>query len=87
MSDEPEGHILAAIANLRVELMPRMDRLQHRMDSLDEHMTLGLGHSDRVERRAQAVVEDNRLIGEQMTALTKLLRRLDGRINGLEDRL
>jgi hypothetical protein len=71
---------------LRVDLMARMDRLQHRMDSLDEHLTLGFGHSDRVERRAQAVSEDNRLLGEQMVILTKLLRQLEGRINGLEER-
>jgi len=32
-------------AKLRTDLMARMDRLQHRMDSLDEHMTVGLGHS------------------------------------------
>jgi hypothetical protein len=72
--------------SLRVDLMARMDRLQHRMDSLDEHLTLGLGHSDRAERRAQAVSEDNRLLGEQMMTMTKLLRQLEGRINGLEQR-
>jgi hypothetical protein len=65
MSDDP---ILAALARLeagqtalRVDFMARMDRLQARVDSLDDHLTLVLGHSDRVERRAQAVSEDNRL--------------------------
>ena len=92
MSDEPD-RILAAIASLRVDItslhldvMARMDRLQHRMDSLDEHMTLSLRHVDRVERRTQAVSEDNRLLGEQMVTMTKLLRQLEGRINGLEER-
>jgi hypothetical protein len=39
-----------------------------------------------VERRAQAAAEDNRLLGEQMMTMTKLVRRLEGRINDLEDR-
>jgi predicted nuclease with TOPRIM domain len=99
MSDDPMAAVLAALADiraqmatrddvthLRTDLMERMNRLQHRMDSLDEHMTMGLGHSDRVEKRAQAVAEDNRLLGEQMMSLTKLLRQLEGRINGLEDK-
>ena len=91
MSDEQDP-ILAALARLeqgqnrlRTDLMARMDRLQHRMDSLDEHMTMGLGHSDRVERRVQSVSEDNRLLGEQMMSLTKIVRSLEGRINGLEE--
>jgi hypothetical protein len=41
VSDEPENRIIAAIASLRADLMARMDRLQSRMDSLDEHLTLG----------------------------------------------
>jgi len=92
MPDETD-RILAALerleagqTSLRTDLMGRMDRLQHRMDSLDDHLTMGLGHSDRVEKRAQAVSEDNRLIGEQLMSLTKLLRQMEGRINGLEDR-
>ena len=66
--------------------MARIDRLQHRMDNLDEHLTMGLGHSDRVEQRTKAVAEDNRLLGEQVMTLTKILRQLEARIRGLEDR-
>jgi len=97
MSDDP---ILSALVRLesglgrleteqtriRVDLMARIDRIQSRLDSLDEHLTLGLGHADRVERRAQSVAEDNRLLGEQIMTLTKLLRQLEGRINSLEER-
>jgi hypothetical protein len=72
------------LESLRTDLTARMDRLQTRMDSLDEHLTIGLGHSDRAEKRAQAVSEDNRLLGEQLMSLTKLLRQLEGRISGLE---
>ncbi len=90
MSDDPILAVLARLeagqTALRVDLMERMDRLQHRMDSLDEHLTMGLGHSDRVERKSDGVAEQNRLLAEQMTTMHRLLRRLEGRINGLEER-
>jgi hypothetical protein len=70
---------------IRVDLMERMDRLQHRMDNLDEHLTLGLGHSDTVEVRVQSAMEGNRLLGEQIRSLTKIVRMLEGRLNALEE--
>src|SRR3954468_14794233 len=33
------------VRTLGVDLMARMDRLQNRMDLLDEHLTMGLGHA------------------------------------------
>jgi len=93
MSDDQMAAVLAVLerleagqAKLRTDLMARMDRLQHRMDSLDEHMTVGLGHSDRVEQRSHGVAEDNRLLGEQLRSITKILRQLEGRIRLLEDK-
>ena len=78
--------VTAEIANLRADLMERMNRLQHRMDSFDEHLTMGLGHTDRVEQTTRSVAEDNRLAGEQIRTLTKLVRMLEGRVNQLEDK-
>lgn len=97
MSDDP---IMAALARLeagiarldagqttlRVDLMACMDRLQGRLDGIDQHLTLGLGHSDAVERKSDGVVEQNRILREQMTSLHKLLRTLEARINTLEER-
>lgn len=87
MSDDQIAAVLASLerlefgqAKLRTDLMARMDRLQHRMDSLDEHMTVGLGHSDRVEQRSHGIAEDNRLLGEQLRSMTKILRQLESRI-------
>ena len=80
------GGIEAEQTRLRVDLMARMDRLQTRLDGLDEHLTLGLGHSDRVDHRAQGIAEENRIIGEQLISMQKLLKRLEGRINDLEER-
>ncbi len=97
MSDDPilaalarleagQGRLEAEQTRLRVDLMDRMDRLQHRMQELDDHLTLGLGNADRVERKADGVVEQNRLLAEQMTTMHKIIRRLEGRINDLEER-
>jgi hypothetical protein len=94
MSDDP---VLAAIAALRTDflgelgttradIMGKIEGLQNRLDGLDDHLTMGLGNSDRVERKSDGVVEQNRLLAEQMSTMHKLLRRLVGRINDLEDR-
>ena len=102
MSDDT-GRILAAIEQLRAEmatrddltrmrtdLMARMDRLQSRMDNIDEHLTLGFGHTDQVDQRlraaTQAVLEDNRLLGERVTSLHKLIRMLEARVTQLEEK-
>jgi hypothetical protein len=77
---------LDELGRTRADLMDRMDRLQHRLDGLDERLTTGLGNSDRVERKADGVVEQNRLLAEQMTTMHKLLRKLEARIAALEER-
>ena len=77
---------LHELGNTRADVMDRMDRLQHRLDGLDEHLTMGLGNADRVERQADGVAEQNRILREQMTSMMKLLRMLEGRINNLEER-
>jgi hypothetical protein len=81
------GRLDEGQTKLRVDLMERMDRLQHRLDSLNEHLTMGLGHSDRVEQKSDGVAEQNRLLAEQMKTMHTLLRRLEGRVNNIEDRL
>jgi hypothetical protein len=79
-----QGRLETEQTRLRVELMERMDRLQSRLDVMDEHLTMGLGFTDRVDRRSAAQSEDNRLLGELLMSLTRLVRRLEGRVNGLE---
>ena len=68
-----------SVTVMRGDMMARMDRLQSRLASLDEHLTMGLGHSDQV-------VQSNRLLGERINSLTKLVRLLEGRIDQLEER-
>src|SRR4051794_1064111 len=92
MTDDSTGRILAAlerleaqlaqtatrddVTKLRTDLMARIDRLQNRMDNFDEHLTMGLGHADRVERKSAAISEDNRLLGELLMSLTRIVRQL-----------
>ena len=85
--------ILAALAalqegqnKLRIDLMARMDRHQARLDNVDDHLTMGLGYADRVDRRASAVSEDNRILGELLVTLTQVVRRLEARVNQLEEK-
>jgi hypothetical protein len=67
------GDVLAAVISTRTELMARMDRLQTRMDSINEHLLLGLGHTDRVERKLTAVSDDNRLLSEMSLVLERMV--------------
>lgn len=78
--------VTGEIARLRADLMARMDRLQHRLDNLNELNTMSLGHTDRIERQARGVSEDNRLLAEQVRSLTKLVQGLEGRLAQLEDK-
>jgi predicted nuclease with TOPRIM domain len=77
---------LAELGQTRADIMGKIEDLQHRLAGLDDHLTMGLGNSDRVERQSDGVAEQNRLLGEQMTTMHKIIRRLEGRINDLEDR-
>jgi hypothetical protein len=72
---------------LGFDLMGRMDRLQEQMTGFDQHLTMGLGHTDEVETQFRALADSSRLQGDQLRTLHKLLRLLEGRVNGLEDRL
>jgi hypothetical protein len=81
-----QGRLEAEQTRLRVDLMERMDRLQAGMDSFDDHLTMGLGNSDRVERKSDGAVEQTRLLGEQMTTMHRIVRRLESRMNDLEER-
>jgi amino acid transporter len=85
MSDDSTTRILAVLerleqgqSQLRTDLMARISRVQSQMDSIDERLTMGLGHADQVDQQSraatQAVPEDNRLLGERVTSLHKLIR-------------
>jgi chromosome segregation ATPase len=70
---------------MRSEIMDRIDRLQTRFDSLNDLQTLFFGSFDRIEHRHNTVSEDNRLLGQQMMILTRMVQRLGGRIDDIEE--
>jgi hypothetical protein len=74
------------LKGMRTELLERMDRLQGRLDNMDDHLTLAFGHTDRVEKKGQSVADDNRILGEMQMTLGRIVRRLEGRMNGMEER-
>ncbi len=76
----------AGQTRLRVDLMERMDRLQARMDNLDEHLTMGLGHADDAVTLARSAIGSSLTHGEQIRSLEKLLLKLEARVNQLEDK-
>ena len=71
---------------LRTDLMARMDRHQARLDNIDDHLAMDLGYSDRVHRWASAGSEDSRILGKQLMTLTHVVRRLEARVNQLEEK-
>ena len=73
MSDDGMSRVLAV-----------SERLQSRMDNLDQHLTIGLGHTDDALRQARSSAEGHRIHGEQLRILQNLVRKLEARVNQLE---
>ena len=76
MSDDGMNRILAVL-----------ERLQSRMDSLDQHLTIGLGHTNDALRQIRSVSEDHRIHSEQLRSFQNLVRKLEARVSQLEDKL
>ena len=71
-------HLEEGLAKLRIDVMGRMDRLEARLDSLDGFWSM--------EKRTDAVAEDNRRLGEQINILTKIVHQLEAHIANLEQK-
>ena len=100
MNDDPTMRILAAIegvrsevadlrsevASLRVDVMSRIDRLQDRLTTQHEAEVVNLGVAERAERIAKTTEDNVRTMGEQISALVRMVHTLSGRVDHLEDR-
>jgi hypothetical protein len=97
MGDDNTGRILAAIeqlrtdligdmTRLRTDLMARMDRLQARVDEMRDETLVAFGTSDRIERKASGAEDQVRLLAEQFSTMFRLVHRIEGRLQALEDR-
>jgi hypothetical protein len=96
MSDDP---VLAALARLeagqaslrgdltllRVELMERMDRLQHSVDLVKDDVTVNYGSGDRVERLARSATDETRALAEVVRAMQRQIGKLRTDLEQLRD--
>jgi hypothetical protein len=67
------------IGRTRADIMERIDRQQTRADHLDDQITLGFGETDKA-------TAESRLLGEQLQVLNRIVRRIEARVRGLEDK-
>ncbi|HYF08800.1 MAG TPA: hypothetical protein VD970_14340 [Acetobacteraceae bacterium] len=99
MSDRPEwvNEVVGGIADLRArleriegdlphmrsDLMSRIDRLQDQLSRMLEDVGVNYASADRAIRAARAQREDINLIEEQLSALTRLVHKLQAEVNSL----
>ena len=67
----------------RADLMSRLDRLQDAFTEEKEGRVVNFGAGERAERIAKAASDETRLLGEQVTALTRLVHRLQSSLDAL----
>jgi hypothetical protein len=89
MSDDP---VLAALARLeagltklRTDLMERIDRLQHTVDSVKDDIVVTYGANDRTERIAKSASDETRALGEVVRAMQRQIKRLQTDVDQLRD--
>jgi hypothetical protein len=90
MSDDPTQPILAAVARLeagqtqlRVDLMARMDRLQHTLDQVKDDIGVNYGTADRTERIAQSASEEGRALALVVRIMQRQIARLETDVEAL----
>lgn len=89
MSDNP---ILSAIdrlakevAQLRTDLMERLDQQGDRLNTLHEDITVAMGASEQTHRVQKNTRDDITGLTEMVGSLHRLVHRLEGRVSALEE--
>lgn len=85
--------LMTELAGTRAGIMERIDRQQARLDSIEELLTMGLGHADdahtsaaAAQASATAASTGGRINSEQIAILRDLYRKLDARVRQLEEK-
>jgi predicted nucleic acid-binding Zn-ribbon protein len=73
------------VTTLRTDVMARIDRLQDALTEQRASDVVTFGAADRAEKIVKSLQEDNLSLGEQISALTKMVRRLQTRVDKLEE--
>ena len=84
MSGGPE--ILAALAQLRVDLVDRMDRLQDTMTRLRDDIAVNFGSTDAVRRANDNTRNELRALNDVVMAMVRKARSMEDRIQTLESK-
>ena len=77
--------VTSELATLRTDVMARIDHLQDALTEQRQSDVVTVATADRAERIVKSLQEDNMSLGEQISALTKMVRRLQTRVDKLEE--
>jgi len=69
---------------LRVDVMARMDRLENKLTEIRDDIAVNFGATDTVKRANDNTREELRSLGETVSAMYRVVRRLDDRVRHLE---
>ena len=73
----------AALVRLRADVMDRIDRLQDALTVQQEEAVVNFAVADRAERIALSARDEARSMAEQLTAMMRIVRRLDSDVRQL----
>ena len=78
-----QEQLSAELTRTRADLMARMDRLEDKFTAQREGEVVNLGISERAERIAKGAQDEVRIMGEQVNAMFRQIRRLESDIRHL----
>jgi len=73
---EEQEQLRSGQDRLRADVMERADRLENRLNAVRDDIATNFGRADRVEQKAEAIGEQVRLLGAELTAMQRQIQRL-----------
>ncbi len=73
------------VTQLRVDVMERLDQQGDRLNTLHEDITVAMSATEQSHRVQKNVREDLTGLTEMVSALHRLVHRLEGRVSALEE--
>jgi predicted nucleotidyltransferase len=80
------SNLRGEVTKLRVDVMARIDRLQHAFDAVREDVLVSFGRAETVERTVKNETEMRQLLQQQVDRVWKRVLSMDGRLRAVEDR-
>jgi chromosome segregation ATPase len=82
MSDD--DRILAAIADLRIDLMARLDRLQNAITAIRDDISVNFGTAEAARRANDNTRDELRALTEQVSGMLRQIQRLQTDVRHLK---